>query len=819
MNRLFIAAAALLSASAASAQLSASPERFSPQAIGYLERARAMTDAGNSAGVIDQLRMLDPRMVALSPELAEEYTYLLAKGYYERGDAECIRLLISFREDFPASRLAPLAAAALGDYYFFHADWANALQAYQTVDTARLNRDQRPLYTYRTALAMIKTGHFNEARPLVNSLASNPAYADAATFYDAYLDYIKGDFKSALEGFNRVPENRPGLDAGYYIAQIDYSAGRWQETINRGERLLKSNPDPELAPEIQRIVGLSYFKLDNYDKALPLLRKYVTVLPDTPDPEAVYALGVIDYAEGNYPDAQRRFNALTDQQDAIGQSAWLYLGQCALRENNPTSAALAFERATRLDADRNVSETALYNYVTALTRGGKVPFSSSADMLETFTQKFPDSEYTPEVESYLATAYYNDHNYLKALAAINSIKHPTGEQLSVKQKVLYELGVEALTNSRADRASGYLQQAVDIQGDASLRAQAALWLGDALYARERWNEAAKAYRIAVVDRRMTQNRPLAFYGLAYSEYKAGKYAEAAKDFASALTASKLSETPLNRAMTDDATIRQADCLYYTGKYAEAMHLYDQAVEHGAAGADYALYRRAVMKGLSGKYDKKVDDLRLLERDYPESKWLSKGLQELALTYEEMGRQADAADAYKRRLAVTTDVDIDELLRIADSMRAAGRSADLLDVISRIRSAGGLGADEAADMDLYEADALADLDRFEEATPIYESLAANPSSPAGAKASVVLAEQMVKEQDYSGARDAMESFTEAGTPHEYWLARGYIVLADAYHGLGETSLAREYLSTLRDNYPGDEKDIADMISSRLKTWNK
>ncbi len=58
------------------------------------------------------------------------------------------------------------------------------------------------------------------------------------------------------------------------------------------------------------------------------------------------------------------------------------------------------------------------NYVAALTRGGKVPFSSSVDMLEGFIKLYPNSEYTPKVEEYLATAYYNERNYTKALASI-----------------------------------------------------------------------------------------------------------------------------------------------------------------------------------------------------------------------------------------------------------------------------------------------------------------------------------------------------------------------------------------------------------------
>ena len=132
-------------------------------------------------------------------------------------------------------------------------------------------------------------------------------------------------------------------------------------------------------------------------------------------------------------------------------------------------------------------------------------------------------------------------------------------------------------------------------------------------------------------------------------------------------------------------------------------------------------------------------------------------------------------------------------------------------------AGGPEADELADISLYEADALAALGREEEAEAIYERLALNPTSLPGSKAAVMLAQNMIDRGDFSGARDRMEEFTETGTPHQYWLARGFITLADSYYGLGEKTLAREYILSLQENYPGTESDIKSMISSRLKKW--
>ncbi len=811
-----VAVVAFASALPAFAQASSSSERFSPLVPGYMERARTMSDAGNYAGVIDQLRQLDTRMVALDRQLAEEYTYLLAEAYYERNDEECLALLMEFRDSYPASPFAARASLAIGDFYFFRHEWPDALEAYSVIDPDRLNRDDRLLYTYRKALSQIKTGHFKEARPLVRSLKGVAGYEDAYWFYNAYLDYIDGDFVRAYDGFSRVSDSGQGLESGYYMAQIEYSRGEYDNVIRRGGALLRRALVAELVPEMQRIVGLSYFKTGDYDEAYGHLNNYMAGVQGTPSADAVYALGAVEYADGKYSEAAQRFASLTDNMDAVGQGAWLYLGQCYLHQGNASSAAMAFEKATRMDIDRKVSESALYNYVTTLTRGGKVPFSSSSELLEKFVMLYPNSEYTPKVEAYLATAYYNDREYNKALECIDAIRNPTSDMLATRQKILYELGIESVTNGRADRAVNYLSQAVDLRRhDRNLAAQASLWLGDALFSLGRFGEAQKSYEAFIRDDTSHDNLALGYYDLAYAKYKQKNYRGAASDFASALRASSAKGLPTQ--LCDDARVRRADCLYYVGEYGEAAALYSQVIDNGATDTDYALYRRAILHGLSGDTKSKLNDLKRVDRDFPNSRWLSKVLLEEALTYEETGQTALAADAYKKRLGVTADVDIDELLRMAATMHESGRSADMLEVVDRIRHTGGLEADEMAEINLYEADALADLGRTRDAEAIYMQLAQNPTSLPGSKAAVALAENRVREGNFESARVSMEEFTETGTPHQYWLARGFIVLADAYHGLGEKTLAREYILSLKENYPGKEDDISSMISSRLKKW--
>lgn len=997
---LAFAACAAIAASpmAAVAQQSASTERFSPLAAGYLERARVMMGSGNYAGAVDQLKHLHTQNVALAPEDREEYVYMLSQALFERGESECIELLRAFVRDYPASPMALKARLSIGDFYFFRHQWAEALNEYGEISLARLNRTDLPLYTYRKGLTLINTGNYAEARRLIERLGSYPDYHQAYIFYSAYLDYVEGDLNKAYEGFSRVGSSERGLEAAYYMTQIDYTRGDYATVAREGSELLQRLQDPELAPELNRITGLSYFKTGNAVEAREYLQKYIELDAGTPASDAIYALAVCDYETGDYEAAAERFSTLTDLNNDIAQSSWLYIGQCDVKTGNPDAAAMAFEKAARMNYDRNVSETALYNYAAAVTRGGNVPFSSSVDLLEGFIKSYPNSTYMPKIEEYLAAAYYNEKDYNRALASINRISRPSQKVLAAKQKVLYELGIESMTNGRPSDAVKYLSQCIGLaQHDRALALQARLWLGDAQYSLGNYMEAKKAYTTFISGENNSANRTLALYNLAYSNYQLNNYKGAAQDFASALQA----RPGLPASLQNDARIRRADCLYYSGDYSTARNEYKRAINDGAADSDYASYRHAVMLGLGGDINGKIAELSALPQQFPASRWLPNALMEKAQTFEALdrrneaaaafaevasaypkstqarkamvnlaitkmkgGKTEDALEAYKevirnwpsseeasianedlrkhyaahgglteyaaflRTVPEAKQLDAGEmeqlafdgaetayadnadnitllqnyvrdypdgrylapaLLDIATSLRANGRlneavealdklttrrqhsaqyaealmmkaeilekeipgqtdaalraykelersgsldfSADAyagimrttsdndekIEYARRTRQASGVSAELAEEASLIEAETMLKAGRSSEAEILLSALARNPSGISGAKAAVTLGEHYLKAGKLDKAESALIEFTDAGTPHQYWLAKGFIALADTYRKQGKTHLAKEYLQSLKENYPGKEKEILSAINTRLKSW--
>ena len=108
----------------------------------------------------------------------------------------------------------------------------------------------------------------------------------------------------------------------------------------------------------------------------------------------------------------------------------------------------------------------------------------------------------------------------------------------------------------------------------------------------------------------------------------------------------------------------------------------------------------------------------------------------------------------------------------------------------------------------EEKALADL----------KILAEDTRTVHGAEARYLLAQLYYDSHEDKKAEKVLEDFAKNGTPHQYWLARGFILWADIYIRQGDDVQARVYLNSLKNNYQGDD-DIAAMIEDRLAKINQ
>lgn len=763
--------------------------------------------------------------------------------------------LKEFLDDNPGSCLSTEAKLMLADWCFYSREYALALGYYSGIPENAFSGDIREGMIYRKSFSQIKTGFYDEAAAGFRSLALSREFGDQARFYLAYIDYVNGLYDEAYRQFKEIKSTGPkGAEAEFYLNQIDYRNGEYRKVANASERLLSGGEVPEeLLAESIRVGGLSFFKLGDKTTARNMLARYAGITGDGAEISALYALGTVYYDDGEPDKALPLFSTVTEYSGPLAQSAWLYIGQIYMQKGDTQAAALAFDKAAKESWDTDVAEAAAYNLAVSSTSGLALPFSDAAAAMENFIESYPASPYSSSLSSYLANAYYGRRDYENALKQIDKVSPQTSETRAIRQKILYQLGITLLQQDKTDRAINALREAAD-GPEGNVGAEASLWLGDAYYSRKDYSAAARSYEKAISSGLLADNTALADYNLGYSYLKLRNYKAAEKAFRQA------ENLPgLNPAQKSDAKLRYADCLYYNGLYPQALSVFKDVKLGGGSDAVYAQIREADILGKDGKVNEKISILEGLTDNPDAGVWCSTLLSRLADAYSEKGDDRRAAELYAQMLDnsrgkgdlsqtyYSLATNAENLYRSGDKaaayaaykrlessgitalypsavagiMRTATDKREIREYAAKTAALPGIAAEDMNEAIFTGAEAglgMEGLSRDNAIADLY-SLAVSSDRQWGARAAVILGEELLKQGDNDGAEQVLLALIDDGSDDSYWLARGYIALADVYTAQDKDYLARLYLETLRSNYPGSEKDIMQMISSRLKKLDK
>lgn len=625
--------------------LQAQPVVVNTGADGYHYRGVMYNDVRNYVGSSHQLYHLN-KYLSYSANQEVEAEYLMAINEFELDNPSSLTMLEEFIENHSEEPLAELARAKVGDYYFYHGEFAQALSNYQQVRERALDDDSDEDITYRRAYCYLMLEDYDEARALYDKLSTTKQYGDASTFFRGYIEYAKANYGEAYNLFKSV--NRTGelgYQSQYYMCQILYKQGDYSNAAKLGESLIEDNQNDYFTAEMNRIVGESYYRLGKYSKAAPFLERFIDLTDEDVDEKrnSNYMLGVINFDARNYKKVIDNMLNVANADDALTQSSLLYIGQSRLKSGDYNGAAMAFERAAGMRWDNNVRETAFYNYAISQSKGGRTPFNKSIDMFEQFLNEYPHSAYYNNVENYLIDAYTTTTDYDRALKSIANIKNPSEKVLKAKQTVLYHKGVQQLKNNKPAEAARVLQQAIDEgKKDDQVFNDSKLWLAEAQYQLGDYKNAAKNQQeyvqaVSVGD----VNYGLAQYNLGSSLFNQQDYPKAIEAFTKALQTNSLS-----RDMAAEAYNRIGDAKYYAKDFDGAVESYNKAASTNVdASAEYAIMRKAIIAGDKSEYASKITQLNELIRNYPNSAKVPEAMLEKGNAQVNAGLLGDAVNTY------------------------------------------------------------------------------------------------------------------------------------------------------------------------------
>lgn len=739
---------------------------------------------------------------------------LLGQAYYaERDYSSAIRTLSPL---LAQGRLAPVEGYALGASYYQQGAWQEAIAPLQIA--SRSEDEIAPLAQFALGNIYRREGAMQEAKLALGAAVAHPAITPSLK-EQALYQLIEVGFSSGNDAFGehlRQTESflvsyprssyRPRvmeLLGEYLSSSTDYSGSlALIDRLERsGEHLLAQKQEilvrwasaqtstDERLMKLTEAIGLG-----NRGEAYPLAlmmraqtlleeRDYAQALRDARLarqlgglPMAAYLEGYAAYNLGKYSEAKEPFAlfARSSASDDLRGDALVRLGDIELSTSGRSVEAIKhYNEANRLTSGG--SAEALYRISSVYGQRGE--YREQISIINELEAKYPESPYLPNLvydkgraemltgktaeaeRTFIAVEQRYPSSRVAALAALERALIYSNQRQDAKAIVAYKGVIERYPESKAaETALSDLRSIYLSRDEMDIYASYVSGLSGTL--RPKGDDAAHLAYVSIESRARRGEsvvQDLEHYLVTYP-----KSADAPK------AEDLLTSTYLASGATDKAI----------------RHLV-QALEHTANPN-----RERSLRQQLGKVYKEMGEYR-------------RGADELAKAYKL------ASGSSREQIALGL-----ELVRVA---HLGELSTEVLSATATLLERKDLEPEVRHELTLCRGVALERTEERAKAIETYHSLLGAIHSPYGAEGIVRRGLVLFETGKTEMAQKAMLDFVSSGTSQQYWLARGFVLLADTYHKQGETYLAQQYIESLRDNYKGTEVDIKQMIAERLKQY--
>ncbi|HOY51270.1 MAG TPA: tetratricopeptide repeat protein, partial [Prolixibacteraceae bacterium] len=581
----------------------------------------------------------DPR----SETAAEAYYYMALsalRSEHVTGD----KMLNNFTKAYADSPYSNYARFYLGDFQFDKKRYQLALRTLGEVDREGLSLSDQVEIGYMMGYAYLMTGENDLAlNEFLLIKDKNHLLAKPALYYYAHVNYLKGNYDEALDGFRKL-QNDPNFNRiiPIYVSQIYYKQGKHAEVVEYIVPII-NDVEEQYKPELARIIGDSYYHLRRYADAIQFL-EYYHETPGAKSREDNYIMGFCLYHTGEYARAVPFLEKSSKGSDITAQSSYYTLADAYVRTSQKEKARIAFEAASEMEFDPAIREDALFNYAKLTYELSYSPFNETIKAFDKYITLYPNSDRNTDAYKYLVDVFMVTRNYRDAIASIEKIKGRNAEIDQAYQRVTHYRGLELFTNGAYEQAIAMFDKSLGHRLSNPITAGSRFWRSEALYRSGDYNAAITGYN-QFLQSPAASTLPEysdAWYNLGYAYFKLEDYTQAGNAFRKYLSAMEGRRTE----KIADVYNRIGDTYFVAREYPEAVRHYQQAFNMKLYDADYALYQLAFCSGLQRNQAGKTQQLKSLISSFPQSSLIDDAHYELGRTYEREGNYAEAKKEYQ-----------------------------------------------------------------------------------------------------------------------------------------------------------------------------
>ena len=589
-------------------------------------------------------------LFAQTTEMETQYKALVER--FPARDKQLQNDLKAYLQAFPYTTFADEVKLMQGIIQVEKGHYKQGLKILEPIELHTLTREHQTDYSFYRGYAYLMQQEYQRASIYFAQLSKGDSrYATRGTYYYAYCMYKLQKYDKAMPALKRL-EDMPEYDktVPYYITQIQFAQGNYDEAAERAEALIAEHPESLNNGELHRLLGEMAYQKKDYRAAADHLQQYLQsakAQEEEPLRNDMYMLGSAEYALGEYESAVASLKQVKQQNDTISEAAFLTLGNAYVQLKQHEQAKLSYQAAAGYKLTPRITEEASYNYALCTYQSSSA-LGESVRAFNDFLRQFPDSKYEERIYRLLSDALMQSKNYAAAIATLDSIPNPSPKMLQTKQYLRYQLGADHFLQGKMQGSVDWMTEVIGHTHESDkytteayyIRAEARYRLRDY----SKCEQDLKAF-FSRSDAKRSGNYVIARYLQGYCYFSQTRY-DAARNAFSAY----IDEASVTEPTYADALNRIGDCYFNAREFQSAITYYSQVSKLQAAGADYALFQKGYALGLQHKYGEKVNVLTELVKRYPKSDYADDGLYETARAQLQQDHERAAIAAYEQLLA-------------------------------------------------------------------------------------------------------------------------------------------------------------------------
>ncbi len=571
---------------------------------------------------------------------------------------DAYHLYADYLDKYSYSKFIPQAHQDIALLHFRDQDYEKAIAFFLSIEEI----DQKNDLLFKLAYANFRINAFSEATYYFSKLIErNSKYTAASRYYYAYIAYENELYKTALNEFSKLLDDKKFKHiVPYYITHIYFAQKRYGELIDFTKPIL-DNIKGSRIEEMHRLLAESYYALDDYKNAVRYFNNYLSVIEE-PSSIICFLLGHSYFRIENYDKAILFLERVVNSPDSVMQNSTYYLASSYLKNENYYYALQAFKKASTYNYDLIIKEEAYFNYAK-LSYQLELPFDNTLNILRTYLEDFDNPLHRKHIETLMAKTLKGTSRYGEALSSLENIYLPNLDQQASIQQLSYFLGVQAYNSLDYKLALSYFSQSNQYKINADFSFLSHFWLADCYYQLSNYNKAAEIYSKLPVSNNINLEHyeVLQKYNIAYCYFHQQEFELSNKYF-------RLYEKLAKDSMKlNDTYLRIADCFFMTNNYLLAEKYYNKAIQYDLFDSDYAMYNRSTCLALLGDYNSQLELLKTFQSRYPNSVYFDDALYVLASYYQNIEDYTESLNYYDALLASSQDENLIAETRLSKGM--------------------------------------------------------------------------------------------------------------------------------------------------------